>query len=139
MPFECGPRGEAQIYYKGEGDGFPQVRAVVSLVSPSRSWFVPAPKALQLCTNHFVLVLCRSVSVVEAYQFILVPSRSSNMALYPSKVLRAKERASTPCSSVVFILGLTFEFLKELWACHKQYTIWTNNLNYFICVKSLHL
>jgi hypothetical protein len=31
-PFGCGPRGEA---HKGEGCGFPQVRAVVSLVSLS--------------------------------------------------------------------------------------------------------
>ncbi len=26
------------VYYKGEGDGFPQVRVVVSLVSPSCPW-----------------------------------------------------------------------------------------------------
>jgi hypothetical protein len=25
MPFGCGPRGETQIYYMGEGGGFPQV------------------------------------------------------------------------------------------------------------------
>jgi hypothetical protein len=34
-------------YYKGEGGGFPQVRAVVSQVSPSRSWLVPTPKRVQ--------------------------------------------------------------------------------------------
>jgi len=34
------------VYYKGEGDGFPQVRAVVSLVCPCCSWFVLAPKVL---------------------------------------------------------------------------------------------
>jgi len=32
------------IYYKGEGGGFPQVRAVVSLVSPSWLWFIPSTK-----------------------------------------------------------------------------------------------
>jgi len=31
------------------------------------------------------------------------------MPFYPSKVLRARERAPTPYSSVVFCLGLTFE------------------------------
>jgi len=31
------------VYYKGEGGGFPQVQAVVSLVSPSCPWFVLAP------------------------------------------------------------------------------------------------
>jgi hypothetical protein len=43
-----------RVYYKGEGDGFPQVQAVVSFVSPSCLWFVLAPKVLQLCTNHLV-------------------------------------------------------------------------------------
>jgi hypothetical protein len=50
-----------KVYYKGEGGGFPQVWAVVSLVCPSCMWLVLAPKVLQLCTNHFVLVLCKSV------------------------------------------------------------------------------
>jgi hypothetical protein len=49
------------IYYKGEGGGFPQVWAVVSLMCPSCPWIVLAPKVLQLCINHFVLVLCRFV------------------------------------------------------------------------------
>jgi hypothetical protein len=50
-----------KVYYKGEGGGFPQVRAVVSLVCPSCLWLVLAPKMLQLYINHFVLVLCTSV------------------------------------------------------------------------------
>jgi len=54
------------VYYKGEGGGFPKVRAVVSLMSASCLWFVLAPKVLQLCTNHLVLVLCRFVWVVDA-------------------------------------------------------------------------
>ncbi len=33
------------IYYKGEGGGFPQVRAVVSLVCPGCPWLVVAPKS----------------------------------------------------------------------------------------------
>jgi len=49
------------IYYKGEGGGFPQVRAVVSLVSPSCPWLVLTPKVFQLCTKHLVLVLCNSL------------------------------------------------------------------------------
>jgi hypothetical protein len=31
-------------YYMGEGGGFPQVRAVVSQVSPSCPWFVLTPR-----------------------------------------------------------------------------------------------
>jgi hypothetical protein len=48
-----------RVYYKGEGGGFPQVRAVVSLVCPCCPWLVPAPKVLQLCTDHFVWLVCR--------------------------------------------------------------------------------
>jgi hypothetical protein len=52
-----------KVYYKGEGGGFPQVRAVVSLVCPCFPWLVLTPKVLQLCTNHFVWVVCRPVWV----------------------------------------------------------------------------
>jgi hypothetical protein len=55
------PVERCRVYYKGEGGGFPQVRAVVSLMCPCCPWLVLAPKVLQLCTNHLVLVLCRSV------------------------------------------------------------------------------
>jgi hypothetical protein len=48
-----------RVYYKGEGGGFPQVRAMVSLVCSSCMWLVLTPKMFQLCTNHFVLVLCK--------------------------------------------------------------------------------
>jgi len=106
------------VYYKGEGDGFPQVRATVSLVSSGCMWLVLALKVFQLCTNHFVLVLCKLVWISEACQFFLVPSRSSRMPLYPSKVLRAKERAPTPYSFVVFCLGLTFESFKGFGVRH---------------------
>jgi hypothetical protein len=102
---------------KGEGGDFPQVWAVVNLVFPSCPWFVLTLKVFQLCTNHFVLVLCKFVWVIKACHFFLVPSWSSSMPLYPSIVLRAKEHALIPCSSVVFNLGLTLS-LKELGVCH---------------------
>jgi hypothetical protein len=114
------------VYYKGEGGGFPQVQAVVSLVNQSCSWLFLIPKVLQLCTNHLVLVLCRPVWVNEACQFFLVPSRSSNTPLYPSKMLRAKECAPTLYSFVVFYLGFTFESFKELGARHRCPTIGTS-------------
>jgi hypothetical protein len=90
-----------RVYYKGEGGGFPQVQAVVSLVNLSCPWLVLTPKVLQLCTNHLVLILYRSVWVIKACQFFLVPSRSSSTPFYPSKVLRTRERAPTPYSSIV--------------------------------------
>jgi hypothetical protein len=74
-----------KVYYKGEGDGFPQVRAVVSLVFLCCPWLVLAPRVLQLCTNHFVWVVCRPMWMSEACQLFLVSSRSSNTPLYPSK------------------------------------------------------
>jgi hypothetical protein len=83
-------------YYKGEGGGFPRVRAVVNIVSPSCPWLVLTPKVLQLCTNHFVLVWCRSVWVSEACHFFLFSSRSSSTPLYPFIVLRARECAPIP-------------------------------------------
>jgi hypothetical protein len=58
---DVAPMERHRIYYKGEGGGFSQVWAVVSLVSPSCPWLILAPKVLQLCTNHLVLVLCRFV------------------------------------------------------------------------------
>jgi hypothetical protein len=139
---DLGPVERCRIYYKGEGGGFPQVRAVVSLVCPCCPWLVLTPKVLQLCINHLVLVLCRSVWVNKTYQLFLVPSRSSSMPLYPSKVLRAKERALTPYSSIIFCLGFTFESLKELgvhhWSynhCESTFVTWSPHL-YFNMVLS---
>jgi len=50
-----GPMARHRVYYKGEGGGFPQVRAVVSLIS---SWLLVVhlcTKMLQLCTNQLVV------------------------------------------------------------------------------------
>ncbi len=58
---DVAPVERCKIYYKGEGGGFPQVQAIVNLVCPGCPWLVLAPKVLQLCTNHLVLVLCRFV------------------------------------------------------------------------------
>jgi hypothetical protein len=58
---DVAPVERHKVYYKGEGGGFPQVQAVVSFVCLSCPWLVLTPKVLQLCTNHFVLVLCRFV------------------------------------------------------------------------------
>jgi len=80
-----GPMERCRVYYKGEGGGFPQIRAMVSLVCSCCLWLVLAPKVFQLCTNHLVWVLCRPVWVNEACQHFLVPSRGSNTPLYPSK------------------------------------------------------
>ncbi len=82
---DVGSVASHRVYYKREGGGFPQVWAMVSLVCPCCPWFVLAPRVFQLCTNHFVWVMRRPMWVSEACQFFLVPSRNSNMPLYPSK------------------------------------------------------
>jgi hypothetical protein len=82
---DVGPMERCRVYYKGEGGGFPQVRAVVSLVCPCCLWLVLTPKVFQLRTNHLVWVLCKPVWMTEACQLFLVPSLSSSTPLYPSK------------------------------------------------------
>jgi hypothetical protein len=44
-----------KVYYKGEGDGFPQVQAVVSFVNPCLPMARPCTKVLQLRTNQLVV------------------------------------------------------------------------------------
>ncbi len=44
-----------KVYYKGEGGGFPQVRAVVSLVSLCLPVAYLCTKVLQLCINQLVV------------------------------------------------------------------------------------
>jgi hypothetical protein len=43
---DVGPMERSRVYYKGEGGGFPQVRAMVNLVCPCCPWFVLALKVL---------------------------------------------------------------------------------------------
>jgi hypothetical protein len=49
-----GPMVKHKVYYKGEGGGFPQVWAMVSLVSPCLSVVRLCTKVLQLGTNQLV-------------------------------------------------------------------------------------
>ncbi len=44
-----------KVYYKGEGGDFPQVQAVVSLVSPCLLMVHSSTKVLQLRTNQLVV------------------------------------------------------------------------------------
>jgi hypothetical protein len=43
-----------KVYYKGEGGGFPQVRAVLSLVCSCCPWLVLAPRVLDALPSHGV-------------------------------------------------------------------------------------
>jgi hypothetical protein len=53
--FGAGPVARHIIYDKGEGGGFPQVRAVVNLVNPCLLVARPCTKVLQLCINQLVV------------------------------------------------------------------------------------
>jgi hypothetical protein len=44
---DVAPVERRKEYYKGEGGGFPQVQAVVSLMSSSCLWFVLAPRSVR--------------------------------------------------------------------------------------------
>jgi hypothetical protein len=88
---DVAPMESCRVYYKGEGGGFPQVRAVVNIVCPSCPWLVLAPKVFQLCTNHFVLVLCRSMWKIEACQ-IFHPGAPT----HPSTPIWCYESGSVP-------------------------------------------
>jgi len=118
---DVGPVGGHRVYYKGEGGGFPKS------VCPSCPWLVLTPKVRQPCINHFVLVLCRSVWIVEACQLFLVPSWSSNLPFNPPKVLRARERALTPYSFVVFCFDSHLSPSRS-WECVKKSSKLSNDL-----------
>jgi hypothetical protein len=55
MTFECWSHVRHKVYYKGEGGGFPQVRAVVSLVNLCLPMVHPCTKMFQLRTNQLVV------------------------------------------------------------------------------------
>jgi len=50
-----GPMAMHRVYYKGEGGGFPHVRAMVSLVSLCLLMVHSCTKVFQLCTNQHVV------------------------------------------------------------------------------------
>ncbi len=48
---DAGPVASHKVYYKGEGGGFPQVQAMMSLVSPSLPMACPSTKSALTCNN----------------------------------------------------------------------------------------
>jgi hypothetical protein len=51
----AGAMAKHRIYYKGEGGGFPQVQAMVSLVNPCLLVVCPCTKMFQLRINQLVV------------------------------------------------------------------------------------
>jgi len=55
-----------RVYYKGEGHGFPQVWAMVNLVSPCLPWFIRAPKCSNYALTNLLFGLCWYVWIIGA-------------------------------------------------------------------------
>jgi hypothetical protein len=109
-----------RVYYKGESGGFPQVQAVVSLMSSNCLWLVLGAKALQLCTNHLVFGFVQVI--VSNWSLSILPSAIPKLqhALLPLQ--NATSQGACPDSLLFyyFQFGFTFESLKELGVCHKR-------------------
>jgi len=107
-----------RVHYKGEGDGFPEVWAVVNLVNLSCPCLVLTPKVLQLCINHLVLVLRKFVWIVDTYHlsFFVVSSWSSSTPLQ-----NVANHGACPDFLLFycFQFRLAFESIKELGAHHE--------------------
>jgi len=113
---DVGPVEKHKVYQKGEGGAFPpQVWAMMSLMSPCCPCFILTPKVFQLCINHLVLVLCRSVSL------FLVPSWSSNTLLYPFQTGVSKGACPDFLFFSCFQFGFTFKSIKKLGGASRSF------------------
>jgi hypothetical protein len=75
------------VYYKGENCGFPQVRAVVNLVNLSFPMArLSTKKYFNYALTNLLFGLRIFAWVIKCLSFFLIPSWSSSMPLYPSKV-----------------------------------------------------
>jgi hypothetical protein len=114
---DVSPVERSRVYYKGEGGGFPQIRAVVSLVCPCCPWLILAPKVLQLCTNH-LCGLCAGPCGWTSLSTFLSPIPELQHAPLSLKVLWARECVPIPPSSDVFHLDSHLSPLRS-WECVK--------------------
>ncbi len=88
-------------YYTGEGGGFRQVRAVVSLVN---SCLPMHQKCFNYTLTNFLFGLCRSMRIINPLVIRPNPHFGAPTCLSTLKVLGAKERTPTPYPSIVFTL-----------------------------------
>jgi hypothetical protein len=102
-------------YYKGEGGGFPQVRAVVSLVCPCCPWL----SQHQRCSNYALTTLCGlCAGPCEWISLSILPTPIPELqhAPLPLQVLWARKRIPTPPSFAVFHLDSHLSFSRS-WEC----------------------
>jgi hypothetical protein len=104
---DVAPVERCKVYYKGEGGGFPQVWAVVNLVSMSCLWFILAPKVLQVCNNHLGFVqVC-----VSSWSLSIVPSPIPELQHAPLPLQSAANQGACPNS----LLFHCFQFGTHIW------------------------
>jgi hypothetical protein len=78
-------------------------------------WLVLATKVLQPCANQLAYWFCIGLlDWASCLTLVLVPSRSSNMAFYPSKVLRTGSVPRDPNLSIASILRLSLSLPRGL-------------------------
>jgi hypothetical protein len=114
-----GPVAKHKVYYKGKGGGFPQVRAMVSLVS---LWLLVVrlcTKVLQLRINQLVVWFVQSMWVTELFVNLPTPIPKLQHALLPPKCY---EPNSTPQLILLplFTFGFVVESIKELGGVSNQ-------------------
>jgi hypothetical protein len=110
-----------RIYYKREDGGFPQVWAVVSLMSPNLPMIRLSTKnVLVMYSSTCYLVLCRYVWVIDCFSFFLVPSRSSDTPFYPQKCYKLGSVSPIPYSFIVFTSYSYLNLSRSLGVRHNQ-------------------
>ncbi len=105
------------IYYKGEGDGFPQDWAVVSLVSSCLPMVRSCTKVPQLHINQLVVWFVQVHANNELFIKLLSPHLEAPTHPSTLEVLRIKKCTPTPSAFVFFTFGLAVESIKELGVC----------------------
>jgi hypothetical protein len=73
------------IYYKGEGGGFPQVRVVVSFVSPCLPMVCPCTKCFNYALSNLLFGLCKYLWIIELLVNILSPISELQHTPLPTK------------------------------------------------------
>jgi len=105
------PVAKDKEYYKGEGGGFLQIWAVVSLVSLC---LTVHQKCFNYALTNFFFDLCRSMWIIDL--LVIHPSPHPVAPTHPStpKVLRTKKCPPIPSLSIIFTLNSHLHLSRNL-------------------------
>jgi hypothetical protein len=82
---DVGPMARHIVYYKGEGGGFPQVRVMMSLMSPCLPVACPSTKSAQTTPNQLIIWFVQVCVNNWCLSFFLVPIPELQHAPIPPK------------------------------------------------------